>query len=355
MPASRSSKFIVLLHCVSVLLLGGCYLFHTESSEEELPFERRRVLPPDAGVLTRCTMRTLSAGERFAPVDMVWVVDSSRSMANEQARIEQTMNEFVRDAEARSFDVRLVMITADDIVPPPLGDDSERYLFVQRDVASRAPLQALIDELPRYEGFLRPHAALHFVVVTDDDSDLGAGAFVNELDRRLGRSYVVHAVASPDVGGLPCRNEGSADECAPSDQRASRVCGAASIGREYSALAQRFGGEEISICLEDWRDVFGPLLKAVTPTKIPCDIQVPPTQVPYTNVEIRLGDSQQRLARVTGPDSCSAQLAAYYYVTGPDGAQQLTLCPNACASTGLEGVTLEIQTYCEEEPSDGPE
>ena len=55
-------------------------------------------------------------------------------------------------------------------------------------------LDALLEEWPRYADFLRPEAALHFVIVTDDDSDLPAQDFKRELDRLLGRPYTVKLV-----------------------------------------------------------------------------------------------------------------------------------------------------------------
>jgi hypothetical protein len=270
-------------------------------------------------------------------------------MADEQSRIQQTMNDFVSDAEARHYDVRLVMVTNRNIVPPPLGSDSSRYRFVQRDVASHAPLSALLDEWSRYADFLRPHAALHFVIVSDDDSDLSAADFKRELDRRLSRPYTVHAVASPDVGGEPCRPARQSQACENAGMRARAVCGAAAIGRQYYALAEQTGGEEISICVDDWREVFGPLLEAVTPTAIPCTIDLGPMlELPTTSVELRRGEARQGLTQVAGPLGCEGQRGGYYFVDRAEGPQ-LTLCPQACAATMADDAELIVSTYC-----DGP-
>ena len=197
----------------AMLSSSGCYLFHVGPDGAASPSKSHApdasdapdaLDPPDAAT-DSCEVHTYQVGEKFEPIDMVWVVDSSRSMADEQARIRATINQFVSDIAARSFDVRLVMITAQNIVPAPLGSDANRYLFVQDAVGSHAPLQALLDTLPRYQGFLRPAAALHFVVVTDDDSTLSADDFLREMRARLARSFIVHAVASPNVDGALCR------------------------------------------------------------------------------------------------------------------------------------------------------
>ena len=362
----------LLFSATCTLFLCGCWLFHTGSEDDARTSERPDLRVPnvrvpniagapaiaqprDAGpdaatVDPRCTTRELRKGERFEPVDMVWVVDSSRSMSDEQSRIEQIMNQFVSDAEARNFDVRLVMVTASNIVPAPLGTDPKRYRFVQRDVRSHEPLDALLEEWPRYADFLRPEAALHFVIVTDDDSDLPAQDFKRELDRLLGRPYTVHAVASPDVGGQPCISERASAQCMNPTDRTRAVCGAAAIGRQYLELAEQSGGEEISVCVDDWREVFGPLLEAVTPTAIPCTIDFDESAaLDATRVEILLGLGMFRLLQVAGPRACNAVPEGYYFVDGTTGTQ-LSLCPAACAATTGESVTLVVSTYC-----DGPQ
>jgi hypothetical protein len=331
----------------STLLLSGCYLFHRPSNDDT---SATAAPAPDAGTVDAgpsCTIRTLRKGEVSSPVDMVWVVDSSRSMTDESARIQATMNEFVSDAEARHFDVHLTMVTSWNIVPPPLGTDKKRYRYVQREVGSRQPLQALLDEFSRYRDFLRADAALHFVAVTDDDSAISAAEFRRQMDQLVKRPYVVHAVASPDVGGQPCRTENATEDCLNSGRRAGSMCGASAIGREYYELASELGGEEINVCTQDWGKVFGPLLEAVTPTDIPCSIEVDSDiELAATQIAIRTGDSAQLLSLVAGPAACEMAERAFYYVDR-DRGRQLTLCPRTCDATRIDGIELDIATHCE--------
>jgi hypothetical protein len=351
----------ILYWAMSSLLLSGCYLFHRAPTDDRLSASTpdastadaslEDASAPDASLLdasteSSCEVRTLRQGETTSPVDMVWVVDSSRSMADERARIEAVMNQFVNDAEARHFDVRLTMVTSTNIVPPPLGNDALRYRYVQRQVGSREPLQALLDEFRLYRDFLRPEAALHFVIVTDDDSAITAAEFRRQMDRLVRRPYVVHAVASPDVDGQPCRTENAGDGCANAGRRFGAMCGASAIGREYYELARELDGEEINVCTQDWSKVFGPLLEAVTPTEIPCSIDLEASfQLDTTQVALRTGESAERLALVAGPDACGTRPRAYYYVDRQEGPQ-LTLCPRACEATQTDGVELDIATNC---------
>jgi hypothetical protein len=329
----------------ALILSSGCYLFHTEPGDDAQPDKRDAGITraADGGTVSACSVHSYQVAEKFEPIDMVWVVDSSRSMTDEQARIKATINQFVDDVEARSFDVRLVMITATNIVPPPLGTDASRYLFLGRSVGDHEPLQALLDELPNYRSFLRPTAALHFVVVTDDESGLSADDFLTQMRASLGRAFVVHAVASPNVDGSPCRSD--SPQCANVATTSRALCGAAAIGTQYYALAEQTAGLEISICEDDWSKIFGPLLDAVGSTAIPCTIQL--SQAPSSDTQVTLRDAmgaELQLPRVRNSAAC-AQQRGYYIVT--QGAQsQVALCPVACNSTTLTGVELRVAQDC---------
>jgi hypothetical protein len=352
---------------LAALAAGGCYRYHTASESEHGGSGGNGahagagahggtggtggksgtggVHAPDASMTEPCSVHAFKAGQKFDPVDMVWVVDSSRSMADEQARIRQTINDFVDAVEARHFDVRLVMVTSSNIVPAPLGTDATRYRFVQRNVGSHEPLAALLAELPRYRDFLRPSAALHFVVVTDDDSSLSADQFLEQMNAQLGRPFVVHAVASPDVDGAPCRNQNAAAACTGASARQQASCGAAAIGREYYALAERLGGQEISICVDDWRMVFGPLLEAVGRTEVPCIVDLTEPVLPDTQVTLlRPNTASVRLNEVAGAALCGQESA--YYVVQQALDTRLVLCPVACGSTTVEDVELRITIGC---------
>jgi hypothetical protein len=317
----------------ALLCASGCYLFHRAPGDALLP-----------STSESCRVQSYRAANVFDPIDMIWVVDSSRSMQDEQAAIQQTINQFVAEIEARRFDVHLVMITNRNIVPAPLGSDATRYLFVQRDVGSHEPLQALLDTLPKYKGFLRRNAAPHFVVVTDDDSSLSAQDFERSMLAQLGRKFVVHAVASPDVDGMPCGKPSDAASCTTAATRRGG-CGAAAIGVQYYALAQQLGGEQISICVDDFAQVFGPLLEAVGRTQIPCIIDLNGPEVADTQVMLsRPGASVLALSEVQSADVCGARDA--YYYADHTLTPRIALCPAACGGTTSADAELRIALDC---------
>jgi hypothetical protein len=326
---------------LSALALTSCYRVH----ERELDSDEAPWAGTDGRSDSTCIDQSLRAGEKYAPVDMVWVVDSSRSMRDQQSRIRATINEFVQDAQARNYDVRLVMITNEDIVPDPLGSDANRYRFIQREVESNEPLSVLIEALPRYRDFLRADAALHFVAVTDDESALSAGDFQRQIQAALQRPYTFHAVVSPDVDGMPCQVEMASQTCSQAGNRRG-ICGAAAIGTQYLTLAEESGGESISICIDDWREVFGPLLEAVTPTSIPCAINLPQLDAfALAEVELIQDGAAALLQRVPSAAACAMSYAFYLEPRG-DGPV-LTLCPAACAATSAAGVELHVRVDCD--------
>ena len=288
--------------------------------------------PPtiDAG-LDECATLELEAESTLRPVDIVWVVDSSGSMDNEAARVQENMNRFATDILAAGIDPHVVVITDPDYVtvPPPLGTDPEHYRFVDRGVSSNAPLERLLSEWDRYADFLRPDAVTHFVAVTDDESDLNAAAFDAEMTARLGHEYTFHAIASEDTGG--------GRECA----------GAADVGYQYHALSRMTDGLEISICTSDWSGVFDELTRHVTETApLPCDFVIPEPPEDETldydrvNVEYTPSTGDPYLIPSVGaesacagrPRSTSARAAAPPSATTPRAASRSRWGARPCCS-----------------------
>ena len=283
--------------------------------------------PPaiDAG-LDECATLELEAESTLRPVDIVWVVDSSGSMDNEAARVQENLNRFAMDILEGGIDPHVVVITDPDYVtvPPPLGIDAEHYRFVDRHVSSNAPLERLLSEWGRYADFLRADAVTHFVAVTDDESDLSAAAFDAQMTMRLGHEYTFHAIASEDTGG-------------------GRECGgAADVGYQYYALSGMTDGLEISICTSDWTTVFDELARHVTETApLPCDFAIPEPPEDETldygrvNVEYTPSSGDPYLIPSVGTESACAGAGGWYY-DDPDAPTEIHLCPSSCATVGAD-------------------
>jgi len=279
----------------------------------------------DAG-LDECATLELEAESTLRPVDIVWVVDSSGSMGNEAARVQENMNRFATDILVGGIDPHVVVITNPDYVtvPPPLGGDPEHYRFVDQGVGSHAPLLRLLSEWARYSDFLRPDAVTHFVAVTDDESDISAAEFDAQITMLLGHEYTFHSIASEDTGG--------GRECS----------GAADVGRQYYTLSDMTGGLKISICTTDWTSVFAELAAHVTETApLPCEFTIPdpPTDeaLDYSrvNVEYTPSTGEPRLIPgVTSESACSG--AGGWYYDDPAAPTEIRLCPSSCSIVGAD-------------------
>ena len=203
-------------------------------------------------------------------VDVLWVLDNSGTMAEEQGRLAESLGEVLLMFEETLAAFRLGVITTDvddseqrgrlqghpSVISPQTEDITGSFLSnasvgilgskeEQGLEALRLALTEARDD-PANEGFFRADTGLHVVVVSDEDdhspgevSDLLAGLMVLVPD-----STEVHAV----VGDEP-------DGCLSSEV-------AADSGSRYLDAARRTGGYSGSICLEDWTPLLGSIVRS---------------------------------------------------------------------------------------------
>ena len=311
--------------------------------------------PPRDGGFSGCTGRPYEAIEAFAPADIVWVVDTSGSMSDEAARVQENMQSFATRIGAVGIDWHVVMISTQAFVnvPEPLASDP-RYRLLNRDVSSNEPLQALLDEFPRYSDFLRRGALLHFVAVTDDESSVTWEAFRDQMRRNLGRNFVFRTISSEVAGpasfmypnGQPC----STGSGFPPE-------GAAEPGVEYWELAAATGGLTFSICTpaSDWATLFDRLTAAIAvPRTIPCEYAIPepPTgeelDFGFVNVSFTStpGGGSQRFPYAGTMDGADCTAGGWYY-DDRDAPTRIVLCPSTCALVSdAAGGRVDVELGC---------
>ncbi len=195
-------------------------------------------------------------------VDLLWVVDNSGTMSEEQQRLTQSLGGLMALLADTLADYRLGVITTDvddpeqrgrlQGEPPVLGPDdadvagafvANAHVGTQgsRDERGFEALELALTEAVddgSNAGFFRPDARLHAVVVSDEDdhSDGGVEQLLSDLavDVPDAASFTVHAI----VGDLP-------DGCLAPDA-------VADAGPRYLEAARRTDGLSGSICLGDW-------------------------------------------------------------------------------------------------------
>jgi hypothetical protein len=303
-------------------------------------------------------------------VDIVWVVDASGSMLDEQIKIGKNLATFADEISNASIDVRIVMMTTSAAIPvicpvvspdplagTPLASDP-RYTFLDTRVDSNNPLDIAVDNFAAYSSFLRDGAKTHFVFVTDDESryrglgtpDERAGRFTEDMRGLLGHDFILHTVSS--AGPLPCSDA----NCMPDVNTGICVfvmlgCGAAAPGDTYYALASNTGGLSASICESDWSVIFEPLTAAIIASApLPCsyDIPAPPSgdvlDASKVNVRWKAPSATDEMVfgKVADQGACADQLGWHYDAAPPN---QIMLCPATCSALA-NGGTLSIEFGC---------
>lgn len=294
---------------------------------------------PDRFVpIDECNALHVDARSGVAPIDIVWVIDTSGSMGEEARIVQNNMNRFAADVESSGLDIHVVVVSEARFiqVPAPLGTDTSRFLFVEKTVGSNEPLDALVETAPRYTPFLRAGAVLHFVIVTDDESDLDAGSFRTQMEAAAGKTFTAHAVASENTTHRMCAPFGGF--CMTRDGCEGPHGEAADIGHEYIELTSLTGGRFFSICTPDWSALFADLSAAVAVARpLPCTYQIPDPpegrefDPALVNVIHAPGDgSTERAIRYVGLTAGASCDGGGWYYDNPAAPTQILICPSTC-------------------------
>lgn len=242
--------------------------------------------------------------ERFeqaphAQVDILFVVDNTGSMSEEQLALSEGFEAFVLAVEDLSLAWQIGVVTTslepDElgilhgepwIITPASGDPVgalEQAVDVGTDGADEAGLAAMVaaltdpDAVEANRGFRRPEAALHVVVLSDDDDDSDAvlgsdpvGAALLVLDAQA-IDQGPEARLSAVIGDVPSGCRGHGGEAFP--------------GTRYAEVADATGGVVASICEADLGDIVEELagLSAQYPTRF--ELQAVPDGPPRVSVD----------------------------------------------------------------------
>lgn len=313
--------------------------------------------PRDSGFM-ECAGSSVMAEVRYAPIDIIWVIDRSGSMDGEARLVQDNLNRFAAAIEASGImDYRVVVLTAAEFVsvPPPLGTDPEHYLFIEENVQSNDGFTAPIRAFPMYSGFLRPDAVTHFVIVTDDESSMSWGEAQPQLRALLGHDFIVHTIASPPGSShmvcLPIIG------CIMTEDGCTGPGGdAADNGDIYWEASAATGGQRLSICTDDWTGLFDTLVAAVAvPTPLPCVFPIPEppmgetfdrlrVNVVYTPGSTGVPETMRYVGREDGSADCAA--GGWYYDSW-EMPTEIRLCATSCTTVGADRTgRVDIQFGC---------
>ena len=213
-------------------------------------------------------------------------------------------------------------------------DDSKapNFLHLATPVGSTNGLQMALDMYPQYAHMMRPNTSKHFVIVTDDDSDLPAASFtqgVAALDPTLFAAWRFHGIFSftqcPD---------------------------AAKVGTVYQELVQQTAGVSGDLCTQNFDPVFDELAKdVVMKAEVACDwpIPAPPPGQSLDPNKINVNFTQPdgtvvALGRIPAGESCGDREGWFY---DDDTAPTIVhSCPASCDRFKSSGGKVDVLFGC---------
>lgn len=295
-----------------------------------------RIDEVDEDTAASCAAVSVAATSTKVPVDIVIAVDTSGSMGDESKWVKENLNAFSSQIVASGVDFHLALI-AEQVggkknhgicVEPPLGsgdcpDDSNapRYTHILSKVGSRDALEKIaehyepIDGLPGWKGILRPGSNLHFLVVSDDNSEWSKNTFVEEL-----------AQLSPAIEQFRFHGIVSTWDC---DY-------AAHVGSVYMDLVDDREGVLGDLCTQQFTPVFEELAAEVSKASLPCEweIPAPPDGLEFDVDEVNVSLTKEAgdtslLKRVSGESSCTDDVDLWYY-DDPVNPTTIHACPATC-------------------------
>lgn len=279
------------------------------------------------------------------PADIIIVIDNSNSMAGEIAAVQVNMNAFSAQIAGAAVDPHVIMISGFEYnsdsgicVPPPLGSgmcpnadhNPPGYWRVNNWVGSHSALQRVVAHYADYQPALRPTAATHVVVITDDNSDWSAQSFVDQftaLDPNFD-DFILHAIIN-----------GS--------------------GTVYSQLAMQTGGLVSNINAGDFQPIFDELANGVVATaSLACEYEIPALppgqqfQPDQVNVEFSDGvGGTLPIGWVSDAASCAGVSDGWHY-DDPLAPTSIVLCSQTCdAIQGYEQASVKVIFGCDTVPA----
>ena len=305
------------------------------------------------------TCETLQiAGESVVrPVDIIFAIDTSGSMAQETASVVANMNAFSQLIVESGADAHVILIAdASMCIAPPLGsgqcagsdDKPEAFTHLDITVGSNDALERILDSAAQWLPHLRPDAAKHLVVVSDDDSSMKIVEFHTKFSA-LGPGfgdYTFHAIASPI--------DPDTNEC-DKDQACCQLT--ADKGLVYLQLVAKTGGVFGDLCDQDFAPVFVALAgEIVESAPISCAWTLPDagaSAYDYAGASVSYaldGVDFSAMAQVAHAGLCPQGKPSWHY-DDEQAPSRIEACPWTCTYLATSTLTrVDIELPCVPQP-----
>ncbi|MEZ4298226.1 MAG: VWA domain-containing protein [Polyangiaceae bacterium] len=327
------------------------------------------------GGIEACAGISAEAQAGLQPADIIIAVDTSGSMDQEIAQVQQNLNNFASIITNSGIDAHVVMIAdASMCIPAPLGsgqcngNDSKMptYRHVVQTVASTDALQVILSTYDQWKDSLRANAVKTIAVVTDDNSALDANSFLTQLYAKDAtfQGFKFDAICSlidPSAIQFTCLNcavQGmlSCGNCA--EKCCDKMLGCTPLpadkGDVYLSLVQQTGGIVGDLCIQDFGPVFQDMATGIVQSaELSCEYDIPPppegetldpalVNVNYTPT----GQPKMAILNVKTPADCGAKGGWYY--DNPAAPTKIIMCPGTCDTLKADTTgKVEVLFGCE--------
>lgn len=322
------------------------------------------------GSFQECTGVSSTAVPQLQPADIIIAVDTSGSMSEESDEVQANLNNFAQIIGTSGVDAHVVLISdATVCIPAPLGSGQcagadtnlPKYLHVGNIVNSTDGLQVILDTYPQWKDSLRPGATKTIFIVTDDNSDLSAGAFSStllQLDPPTFQGFKFDAICAQSdplaCFGFSCP---AGNSCCYSPVGFGCDSYAAAEGTVYAQLTAQTGGILADLCAQDFDPIFQNMAEGVvTSSQLSCTYDIPPPPEGETlnpdQVNVTFtpgGGSEMPIYNVPGGLGACGANGGWYY-DDPQNPTQILICPSTCTTlqNDVNG-TVDVVFGCDTE------
>jgi hypothetical protein len=339
-----------------------------------------------------CEFASSTATLTRAPVDIIWVIDNSGSMAPAITAIQDGINGFAAQLVSSDLDYRMIVLSLrtarsgrfpvcfpEPLAGPACADNPPNFYQIEIDIKSTKPIEQILGTLAQSAGYtmgtadggppwhdlLRPGATRTFVLVSDDNARTcaipGSGTCAagdppitqTSLEDFPGggdpfnSSTLGPGILDPSYGGLfdgytfnAIYGYGSDTDptvrCVPPSGPSTTF--PASAGPTYTFLVERTGGVRAPICdpAADFPMFFDAIAASVVHgAPIECNVTIPPPPAGMTfsadrvNVIMNVGGASTYFGHVVDVAHCDATRGGWYYDDNT-APTTILLCPASC-------------------------
>lgn len=284
---------------------------------------------------------TLSSTQQSKPVDIIFVVDTSGSMREEKALLEQKMGFFIQNLTANSQNMDYHIYLVGDGFNVLANYDPSRLTLVNERVGSHDALEVLANFLSGQLGnasFHRPNADRHAIVISDDNAAGQSGGPATMFGMPFGLPFggsrgITAAEFKTRVSPFTINNKLHMHGFVGMRPGPNNSwCDIDGVGTEYMNLSQdpMFQGQIQDLCNANWDLLLGNLAQNIISTNSPTS----------HSFQQRLDGSRPVTVRVNGQ-----VLAQNQFMIDPNS--------NSITITGVQSLPAQSNVVVEYFPSQG--